>query len=70
LYSYSRKATARVSTPHLLFPRLYYERAWEAISVVIVEAGVDAGMGWDPCGRLSLLYTYLLEDTQIAQGMH
>ncbi len=31
---------------------IYYERAWEGISVVIVEAGEERMMGGDPCGRL------------------
>ena len=42
-----RKATARVPAQPLIFPRLYYERAWQT-AVVIVEAGADADEGWGP----------------------
>ena len=49
-----RKATARVPAHHPVIPRLYYERVWEAISVVIVEAREVVWSGWDPRGRLSL----------------
>src|SRR5260221_14716556 len=34
---------------------IYYERAWEGISVVIVEAGGEGGGGGDPWRRLPLL---------------
>ena len=44
------KATARVPTHPLLFPRLYYERL--PFFGVIVEAGAVRMAGGDPCGRL------------------
>ncbi len=47
------KATARVPSTPPYRPRLYHDYD-ENIPAFIVEAGVDAGLGGDPCGRFSL----------------
>jgi hypothetical protein len=39
-------------------PRLYYDNGNGTPGSFIVEAGVDAGMRGDPCGRLPASYAW------------
>ncbi len=53
------KATARVPAHHPSRSRLYYERRYFVV-VVIVEAGEEGMRSGDPCGRLPILHSSYL----------